>query len=220
MSQLVKENALVQIEKIETLFLQLINSNSTGQANPAQFIMLCESVIVRIAGVNSIYMKKAQEFRNLYQNLYANAEGMFGVIKALKFDVQNDYLIDFEQLINADTFSDFPEMAEHLLEENYKDPAAVIIGSVLEEHVRKLCTKTGISVEAPDSKEISRPKRADTLNSELASANVYNKLDQKNTTAWLDLRNKAAHGKYTEYTKEQVAILLQSVRDFITRHPA
>ena len=38
--------------------------------------------------------------------------------------------------------------------------------------------------------------------------------------AWNDTRNKAAHGKYSEYTKDQVALLIQSVRDFITRNPA
>ncbi len=58
------------------------------------------------------------------------------------------------------------------------------------------------------------------MNSELASATVYSKLDQKNVTAWLDLRNKAAHGQYSEYSKEQVALFIQSVRDFITRIPA
>jgi len=64
------------------------------------------------------------------------------------------------------------------------------------------------------------PKRADALNSELASATVYSKLDQKSVTAWLDPRNKAAHGKYTEYTTEQVALTLQGVRDFTSRNPA
>ena len=39
-------------------------------------------------------------------------------------------------------------------------------------------------------------------------------------TAWLDLRNKAAHGHYLEYTKEQVELMLQSVRDFTARCPA
>jgi hypothetical protein len=107
------------------------------------------------------------------------------------------------------------EMAEHLLDQGYKDPAAVITGSVLEEHLRKLCDKHGIIVS-----QGGKPKKADALNAELAGANVYSKLDQKNVTAWLDLRNKAAHGKYGEYTKDQVALLIQSVRDFITRNPA
>jgi len=56
------------------------------------------------------------------------------------------------------------------------------------------------------------------MNSETAGkASVYNKLDQKNVTAWLDLRNKAAHGKYDEYTKEHVELLMQGVLNFFTR---
>jgi len=39
-------------------------------------------------------------------------------------------------------------------------------------------------------------------------------------TGWLDLRNQAAHGKYSEYTKEQVQTMLQSTRDFMARNPA
>lgn len=64
------------------------------------------------------------------------------------------------------------------------------------------------------------PKKADLLNSELAAGNTYSKLDQKNITAWLDLRNKAAHGKYAEYTPEQVGLLIAGIRDFLTRNPA
>ena len=100
--------------------------------------------------------------------------------------------------------------------EGYKDPAAVIAGSVLEEHLRKLCDKNSI----PTAKPTGEPKKAEAINAELAGANIYSKGDQKNVTAWLDLRNKAAHGKYAEYTKEQVALLIQSIRDFITRNPA
>jgi uncharacterized protein (DUF2164 family) len=120
------------------------------------------------------------------------------------------------ELVHADIFADFLEMADYLLEQGYKDPAAVVTGSVLEEHLRKLCIKHGVPVAKPDG----RPKTADTLNSELTGAGVYSLLDQKNVTAWLDLRNKAAHGKYSEYTKEQVALMLQAVRDFLSRDQA
>ena len=106
-------------------------------------------------------------------------------------------------------------MSEYLLSEGYKDPAAVIAGSVLEEHLRKLCIRNGIAVETT-----GKPKKADTLNSELAAKTVYSKLDQKSVTAWLDLRNKAAHGKYSEYNKEQVDLMIKSVRDFLSRNPA
>ncbi len=65
-----------------------------------------------------------------------------------------------------------------------------------------------------------RPKKSDLMNSDLAKATAYSKLDQKNVTAWLDLRNKAAHGHYNEYQAAQVGMLISGVRDFITRNPA
>ena len=58
------------------------------------------------------------------------------------------------------------------------------------------------------------------MNSDLAGTQAYSKLDQKSVTAWLDLRNKAAHGEYGKYRSEQVALLNQGVRDFISRNPA
>ena len=107
-------------------------------------------------------------------------------------------------------------MAEYLLSEDYKDPAAVMAGSVLEEHLRQLCLKNNIEVEIESQGKV-KPKKADRLNSELAKAEIYSKLDQKAVTTWLDLRNKAAHGKYDEYTKEQVQNMLHGIIEFLSR---
>ena len=65
----------------------------------------------------------------------------------------------------------------------------------------------------------SRPlaKKSDRLNADLAKAEVYSKLDQKQITAWLDLRNNAAHGKYGEYTEQQVNQLQSGVIEFMAR---
>lgn len=139
-------------------------------------------------------------------------------MKAAKQEIDGGWIFTIKGIISAEIFSDFLEMAEHLLTEGYKDPAAVMIGSVLEEHLRQLCLKNSITIERiKDGKPI--PKKADLINSELASASVYNKLDQKSITSWLDLRNKAAHGKYSEYTKEQVEFMYQGVSNFMMRVP-
>ena len=119
-------------------------------------------------------------------------------------------------LISAEIFSDFIEMAQHLLSQNYKDPAAVIAGSVLEEHLRQLAISNGVEIEV-ETDGVLRPKKADRLNSDLAKAEVYSKLDQKAVTMWLDLRNKAAHGHFQEYTKDQVSNMIQSVIEFMVR---
>ena len=146
---------------------------------------------------------------------YDTREGI-GVLKAAKQEIDGGWLFTVKGLVSAEIFSDFLEMADYLLREGYKDPAAVMTGSVLEEHLRQLCNKNSIPTETIKEGK-PNPKKADLMNSELAGAAVYNKLDQKSITSWLDLRNKAAHGQYTEYTKEQVEIMFQGVTNFISR---
>ena len=141
--------------------------------------------------------------------------GKIGSLRALRRDYDEGYLSSVQGLIRAELFADFLEMAEHLLDQGYKDPAAVFVGGVLEEHLRALCNSRSILTVISD-----RPKKADGLNNELGTAEVYGKLDQKNVTAWLALRNKAAHGEYAEYSAEQVKNMLSGVREFVVRNPA
>jgi len=138
-----------------------------------------------------------------------------GILASLRSAYESGYLATISELIHADLFSDFIEMAEYLISEGYKDPAAVIVGSVLEEHLRKLCGRHGIQISTA-----GKPKKAEQLNSDLAAQSIYSKLDQKSVTTWLDLRNKAAHGRYIEYSKEQVELHLQGIQNFMSRVPA
>lgn len=177
--------------------------------------LMCDC-IGRIAPTDSQYSKSMQKLVDAYgvTNAYIIPH-LVGVLAALKIAHESGYLGTISELIHADVFADFVEMAEYLLSEGYKDPAAVIVGSVLEEHLRKLAIKNGIPVDA-----VGKTKKADQLNSDLAAQAVYTKLDQKSVTSWLDLRNKAAHGKYDEYSNEQVRLQLQGIRDFMVRIPA
>ena len=146
----------------------------------------------------------------------SDADKCIAVLRAVRSEIGGGWLFSIKGLITAEVFADFIEMAEHLLDAGYKDPAAVMCGGVLEEHLRQLCLKNGIeAVIFRDGKEI--PKKADTLNADLARAEIYSKLDQKMITGWLDLRNKAAHGHYDEYTADQVKNLLSSVTEFMAR---
>lgn len=146
----------------------------------------------------------------------SDADKCIAVLRAVRSEIGGGWLFSIKGLVTAEVFADFIEMAEHLLGAGYKDPAAVMCGGVLEEHLRQLCLKNGIeAVISRDGKEI--PKKADTLNADLARAEIYSKLDQKMITGWLDLRNKAAHGNYEEYTAEQVKNLLSSVTEFMVR---
>jgi hypothetical protein len=142
-----------------------------------------------------------------------------GALNAAKAEIDGGWLFDLRGIVSAEIFNDFFEMAAHLLSEGYKDPAAVMIGSTLEEHLRQLCTKHNIPLETsnPNKPSVTTPKKAEVMNADLVKAQVYNLLDQKQVTAWLGLRNSAAHGKYADYTKEQVDAMHYGVMNFITR---
>ena len=175
----------------------------------------CIAAIVRISGTDSTYHQAAREYAGRKDNEWNHLKRDVGVTKALLHDVQNGYLNTLQEMIHGDLFSDYLEMADHLLRHKFKDAAAVLAGTTLEIHIKKLCDKHGIAVLRN-----GKPRRTDQLNAELAKSGVYSKLDQKNVTAWCGLRNDAAHGHYSQYTGDQVRLLVASVRDFITRHPA
>jgi hypothetical protein len=58
------------------------------------------------------------------------------------------------------------------------------------------------------------------INDELYSNTTYSKLDHKNITAWIEIRNNAAHAHWDAYTDKNVEKMLMRVRDFILRNPA
>lgn len=175
----------------------------------------CITAIERIAGRNSVYYERVMGFdKKIYipnNNNSVHLVDQMGVAEALYSDIQNGYLKSLEEVIHGNLFGDFLEMATHLVETGYKDAAAVLAGSALEVHMRQLCDKYGVETTID-----IKPKKSETLNAELVKAGAYEKLDQKNITAWLGLRNYAAHGMYCKYTEEQVKLLIDSIRNFIS----
>jgi hypothetical protein len=179
---------------------------------------LCAAAIERLAPPGSAYRSAAHEAINRHEGRIPGTavRELVGILTALRANYLAGHLRSIQELVHADVFADFLEMAEHLLSNGYKDPSAVISGAVLEEHLRKLAGLYGLSV----LNEKGHPKKADLINAQLAKANAYSNLDQKSVTSWLGLRNDAAHGHYDRYEATQVRLMVQAVRDFIARHPA
>ncbi len=158
--------------------------------------------------------RERMRMTNLHSSSYKTVVEVIGALESIKYELQNGLLSDIQKLLQADIFSDFLEMGEHLLKEGYKDAAAVIIGSVLEDTLRKVAESNGILTINANGK----PLTIDPLNSELAKAGVYNKLIQKQITSWADLRNSAAHGHYDNYDYKQVEMMLLFVQSFCSDH--
>jgi hypothetical protein len=181
------------------------------------FRTACLSFIERVYGRDHTHFNQFTIKADSYS--FSDSERAIAILEAIRGELSGGWLFEIKSLVAAELFSDFIEQAEHLLAQGYKDAAAVMIGSVLEEHLRQLCINNSVDLfDLKDSKEI--PRKADRLNAELARGAIYSSLDAKQVTAWLGLRNDAAHGNYGNYSVEQVQNLSRGVIDFIVRVPS
>ena len=207
------------LEQIERVLYMAKNLKPGNDLECERLVTLCRAVVHRVTKSDSPYAVQLSTLPPRATDTFIIPR-LVGIVAALRDDLKAGYSKTAEELIHGEVFGDFLEMADHLLDQGYKDAAAVMAGSTLEAHQRQLCQKFAVDTEFTDSKGTLRPKPPERINSDLVKASAYSKLDQKNVTAWLGLRHKAAHGEYDKYTLEQVKLLNQGVRDFIARNPA
>ena len=132
------------------------------------------------------------------------------ILRAAKEDIEGGHLQRVEVLVSASVFSDFLEMAEHLLGNGYKDPTASLIGAVLENNLRRMCRDKNIPVRSDDN--------ISSLNQKLADKDVYNRLQQREIEVWNKLRDYADHGHFDEYKEDDVKGMLAGVQNFLSSY--
>src|ERR1051326_3759212 len=129
------------------------------------------------------------------------------ILKSLRDDIDAGYLRSLSNLISGEVFSDFLDMAQHLLDQGYKDPAASLTGAVLEDGLRRIADNNDITVTDRDDLSSLRDK--------CAQKQVFDNLVRQQITAWTTLRNSADHGKFDQYTAQQVGSMISDVRSFL-----
>jgi len=169
--------------------------------------------------IKNIYGEDHPHYTDFYSRVtdtyVSSTDRGLAIIRSIKSEFDNGWLYTLRELLSAEIFSNFLEMSKYLLDEGYKDAAAVMIGSTLEEHLRLLCANHGVDVTITKGDDIVN-KKAEILNADLKKSEVYGLLEQKQVTAWLGIRNSAAHGKYAEYNIEQVKLMYMGVMNFIS----
>jgi hypothetical protein len=149
------------------------------------------------------------------QSWVLKVDPCLGVLRAARDDIESGWLGHRDLLVTADAFESLVEQADYLLEQGYKDPAAMLAGAVLESTLRKMCEVRSIPTDKQDKIGI--------LNDKLAKHHkppVYSSAYHKQIIAWADLRNNADHGHFGQYDHQQVAAMIGGVREFAARHLA
>jgi hypothetical protein len=164
-----------------------------------------KNLLSKVCGEDSQHFKQFErEEESGYYTTYGIFKAFKAVFLAAKEDFEGGYLSSIKTLVQAEVFDSELEQANELFSSGYYTAAAVIAGVVLETALRELCDRSGI----PHGK-------LDKMNSDLAKAGVYNKLNQKRITAIADIRNSAAHGKQNEFTVQDVSDMIKDVSRFL-----
>lgn len=197
-------------------------SEPTGDGIWFEKITRLASALERLSPPRSVYRRMADEILRLHappENSRQTVERLKAVLLALKQDIAEDHLRSTAEIIHGDILTDMLEMAERFIRDGFKDPAAVLAGSILAEHLRRLCSKHSIAVQTLHGDE-TIPKNVARMNTDLLDIDVYTTAMGRSIECWNNLRCHALLGKYDVYTREEAALFVAGLRDFITRHPA
>lgn len=171
------------------------------------------STLSRWAPVGSVFWKKYEKYHEkAWEDPHALNVALPGILRALREDYAKGRLKSVEELIRGELLTDMLELAAELVSKS-PDAAAVLAGGVLEEHLRRLCLKLEIPLEAENGKH----KSTETMASELVKKDALSKTDHKSVTYWYGIRNDPAHGRFGKHEANAVGLMVHGVRDFIRR---
>lgn len=161
-----------------------------------QWFTSVQNILTRVFGPESEHYRNFSAQPEKRGLTYSPALRAQGVLRAALEDYDRGYLFKLKELVEAEVFSDFLDQAKALIDAGYLAPAAVLVGTVLEDGLRRLASRE--KLDLPDNPKLDR------VNGALAKAGTYSKLVQKRITAVADIRNSAAHGKWEAFTGEDV----------------
>jgi hypothetical protein len=105
--------------------------------------------LINVLGVEHVYVTSFVD--KVEDGHRSSVKAGQGILRALREDLSLGYLTNLRTLVAADVFSDFIEMAEHLIEAGYKDPAASLAGAVLEDGLRKIAASNNVKLKARET---------------------------------------------------------------------
>lgn len=128
-----------------------------------------------------------------------------GILSAALNDLENGYLLTQEFFIAGEVFDSIMEQAKHLVQNNYKDPAAVLARVVLEDALKRIAR-----IESVDENQ-----KASVINDELKKKGRFSQPQWRFIQGWLDIGNSAAHGKFDQYIQDDVVKMIDDIERFL-----
>jgi len=131
-----------------------------------------------------------------------------GILTAVASDLEAGYLDDLRGLLAAEVFSDFLDMARHLVDEGYHVAAASLAGGVLEDALRTALARQG---------KVSSGN-LQSYNQRAKEGKLYGPTVFTQVTVWIAIRDSADHGEFTNVDADAVKSMLGDLPNFLANH--
>lgn len=197
-----------RVAKLETPSRYTNSSYIQGEdkAKLEAWLTKTDNVLRTVFGVSGAHMDRFRFHAKGHLSHEYEVTPIVGVIEAAHDDLMSGFLSSQEFLIASEVFDSVLDQARHLNQAGYKDPAAVLVRVVLEDALKRIARAEGVD----DSNKASR------INDDLKKAGRYSQPQWRQVQAWLDCGNSAAHGKFEDYTADDVSLLIEAVDRFLS----
>jgi hypothetical protein len=156
---------------------------------------------------------QAKTYLELVQSVSAqvNPGILQGILESAKREFASGLVSHPRMLLTADSLEGLLEQAEHLLANDYKDAACVLVGGALEGALRSMMENKYPTIQFSPFDGLRK------LNDKLfKEAQAYDRATHKLVDGYAEIRNSAAHGDYSAFAKSQVEGFLLFTRNFIS----
>jgi hypothetical protein len=179
----------------------------------------CTTLLDQLVPTSSVHRVTADGFKTIKNN---RDSLQFGIqfLKAVSEDFDQGFFDDIGTQIEAEIAADYLGQAKTLVESELREqissaPAAVLSGAVLEKCLRSMCEQ--LSPPEPTTLNNGKPLTLNPLIDALRKRGAFNELMAKHLRAWADIRNSAAHGRFEEFTTDQVKAMVRGIELFLTQ---
>ena len=136
----------------------------------------------------------------------AIADHLKGLLTTLKYEIENDLTGSLEAQAQGEIFGDFISLAKRLLDEGYKDSAAVLACGALEDSMKKFAINSGLDVYDNDLSSVINLLKSKGFIKGAQSGIVQ---------SYVQLRNKAFHAQFDKIGIPEISSLIAFVENFV-----
>ncbi len=192
---------------------------TTSNSNPLvsepkfhEFRISALSYLSRVFGNHSTYY---ESFKTEVTHATASRTRRgLAIIKAGQKDIEGDWLETTRGAVTKDILSDMLKLAKAQVDLKNNVAAAIMMGAVLDELLRCLCLRAEIKLYN-DIQGKAIAKKGLQLTGDAYKKKVYERQENKQIIAWLELYADALEGKDEAVTPGKVSQMLTGMQSFL-----